>query len=92
MCWGRADGEFDNKSGVTNLITMEAITVSNDPDGEPAMVLFYDDATGNTFSWSDGTPAESGSDIDGGLWLPSVEKGFIIPKSAFPNQKYSYQN
>jgi hypothetical protein len=78
MCWGRAEGEVDNKKDVTTLITMEAIAVSNDPGGESASLLFYDDETGNTFSWSDGTPTESGSGIDGGLWIPSVDNGFRI--------------
>ena len=71
---------------------MEVIAVSNDPDGEPAAALFYDDATGNTFSWTDGTPTESGTDVEGGIWIPSVDNGFkiIVPAGSNPQTLILY--
>jgi hypothetical protein len=85
ICWARAEDEQDYKSGVTPLITMEIISESDDPDGNPATNFFYDDVTGNTFSWTDGAPTSTASDLDGGIWIPEVPNGFRIMVPAGTN-------
>jgi hypothetical protein len=66
------------KDGVDNPIISEAITDNPDPEGGTGEGIVYVDSSpyGNAFSWTDGTPTATGTNVEGSMWMAGVGNGF----------------
>jgi hypothetical protein len=66
------------KASATVTIMSEALVDSADPDGNSGLGILATDGDlyGNTFSWTDGTPVATGTDVEGSIWMAGIGNGY----------------
>jgi hypothetical protein len=66
------------KASATAPIMSEALVDSAEPGGATGQGIVYTESTlfGNTFSWTDGTPVATGTNVEGSLYMAGEGNGF----------------